>query len=1294
MAFLVGDNGNNTLIGSEGSDLALGLGGDDSIKGLGGNDLLIGGGDKDTVFGGAGGDKIAGDGGLVFYSGFDSTSGSDGSVIQSDSAAAFYNDPYNGWYTNDEAIEVRLGQGFNGSNAVELNEDPTDGIGSGTGTADEFGSGTGTGNATGGGTGSGNSSFPDATDIFRDVATTEGHDYVLTFLYAPRPGYDETVTSFEVLINGQTVLAEARDGTNDSSEQFQEYTVSFTATGSTTSLQFISTGTPTEAGRGAYIDEVYLYDLSDTSTGDDDSLRGGAGNDTIWGMVGNDTVLGDGGDDYIEGQVGDDVLYGDANSSEGDGDQGSTIANGNGLVSEIYVGTSGFQNIGEADALVGSKSPDYTFVSTALDYPQGSTDKGDYSISQFLGSDTSSLSDPAAETLDVQTMVFVFKGYIYIPAGTHDITVGSDDGYSLSIGGQTFSEYSTPRSFNTTTQSGTFEEGVYEFELTYYENYGSHGVEVSSSFTDGDILDSGNFYQNLSDTGLDLTLVDNPSGMDYYSLPTGGDGDDTIFGNEGNDTIDGDGGDDLLYGDVASDTGSGGGGDSDVPVTPDVFQLDATDVDGDGDTGDNPSDGSTVYSWYDTTDTIKDYFWASGTKPTISSGAMNGNDAMNFSNGNGEFKYWSDNAINKASSYPEKSMAFSFDTGDSVSGTQIIYEQGSKDKGYNLVIVNGTLYASAFHKDWSGSGGKVKTLNLGPVTANTSYSVVLVHDATANSLSDRFFSGYVNGTLEDTEFSVDVMKKHDSGIGVGDIYGETLNPINGGKLKDGKNADYDFEGMIGEVLQWNQALDTTEVDDVNDYLTDKWIGSVAPPVAENNDLIMGEGGNDTIFGNEGDDTLLGGGDNDSVVSGVGNDSLRGGSGDDTLLGEAGENTLWGDKGDDRLIDTIAGGDEIHMFGGEGEDTLKGAVDVDNYAAMAGGADNDVLNFTQLSGSSVAELFGDDTFGSTYKENNSDGDDKITITSLSTGTVIAHGGGGDDEIIGGAGQEKLYGGSGNDTLAGGSNDDTLMGYSGNDSLTGGAGNDVINGSVGEDYQYGGSGNDTIYWDSKDLAIRGGLGEEDVLMAWDGNDTVIMDHAMMGGGEEANGGFEKVLLRGGDDFIIGDRVFAGDTSLHLDAGEGNDVISLWGDGDDTILAGDGDDWVYGGAGKDQIYGGDDIDYIYGGADNDTLRGGLGDDGFYFGRGDGTDFVIDSDGDNAIRFFYGYNGSPVNDSVEASDLIIDYNDVAEIVTIQVADGLDAGGAIDGTIAFSYGDINCLQITDGSTFKWDDNTDRFLGL
>ena len=164
--------------------------------------------------------------------------------------------------------------------------------------------------------------------------------------------------------------------------------------------------------------------------------------------------------------------------------------------------------------------------------------------------------------------------------------------------------------------------------------------------------------------------------------------------------------------------------------------------------------------------------------------------------------------------------------------------------------------------------------------------------------------------------------------------------------------------------------------------------------------------------------------------------------------------------------------------------------------------------------------------------------------------------------------------------------------------------------------------------------------------------------------------------------------------MDAGEGKDTISLWGDGNDTILAGDGSDWIYGGDGNDQIYGGNGLDYIYAGAGNDTMRGELGDDGFYFGRGDDTDFIIDSDGNNGLRFFYGYNGSAVSDDVQATDLSVTYDDVNQIATIILADGDDAGTAIDGTVSFAYGDIGFVQVTDGSTYSWDDSSDRFTGL
>ncbi|MGO1117234.1 calcium-binding protein [Rhodovibrionaceae bacterium A322] len=1351
MAIVIGTSGNDSLVGSANDDLILGLAGndtvaanagadfvvagtgDDSVRGNAGNDRLHGGLGNDTLFGGADNDLILGDSSALISSDFE---GSDGVQLRGDSVAVHYDTTFDGWTSDDPAVEVRLAEGYDGSQAVEINVDP-DGSG-----------------------------FPDAINIYQDVATTAGESYTLTFLYAPRPGFNASITSFDVEIDGVVVGSFAEDGSGDSSPNYQSYSVTFDATTDTTRVEFISTGTPTSGGRGAYLDEIYLVSNEGSGEGGDaDSIDAGDGSDTVYGQGGGDTILAGIGDDVVYGGLGNDLIRGD--SGESDSGAAAVPGAGSGLVGEIFSDGGSFVDVNEAIALTESSSPVYTFSSTALDYPNGGTTSHSDDIGAFLGSDSSSLSPGSGASVTNENLAFKFSGYIYIPAGTYDFTVGSDDGFRLLIGGNTITEFTGPRGFATTTGSETFTGGIYEFELFFFENGGAEGVEVTSTLTGGSILDSSILYTDLDDVGLELTFVDTGGGTGYYEISEDQGGEDKLHGGEGNDTLEGDGGndtlrggqdndllqgeggDDLAAGEFGDDTVQGGIGDdllygdrqngsasdpAELPVAPDVFQYRAQDTNGNGDLGDNPSNGSSINPWNDASGNGANAS-ASGTAPVLDNTSVNNTPGVDFSATTGYVTPPNSAAMNTASTYSEKSFAFAFQTGSDVSGTQMIFEQGGGTRGYNLVIAedpsNGnqpTLYAMVWNTaEWS-SGNNYKTLNLGVVSADSTYTVVLVHDATSAVSVEQTWTGYLDGSQVDQLTDVDTQRAHSGGAGLGDLNG-------GSRLPDQSNAntagDISFDGSISEAISWNTALDSGQVAQTFTYLDEQV--DLTPPGeigVDGNDSLSGGDGNDTLYGQGEDDTLGGGADDDKLYGGTGddvlgggadddtlyggenNDSLAGGAnadklysgagtdklegdaGNDTLYGEAGENSLYGGDDNDLLIDTIGGADQIHLFGDAGDDTLQGVVNVNNYTAMAGGAGNDIITLSQLSGSSVAEIFGDDTFGATYSENPTDGNDKITASG--DGKIIVHGQRGDDTLIGGEGEQALYGGSGDDSLTGGNDSDTLMGYLGNDTLSGGAGNDIINGSLGADSQMGGSGDDTIYWDSKDVAISGGSGNNDLLLAWAGNDTIILDDAILGGGAEANGGFERIDLKEGDDFIIGDRVFAGDTSLHLIAGDGKDTISLWGDGDDTIEAGDGVDWIYGGDGGDQIYGGLEGDFLYAGAGNDTIYGGSGDDNYYFGRGDDVDFIVDGDGDDGLAFFHGYNDT-LGDGVQPGEVLANYDNINEIVTLTVVDGDDPDGDTDGSVSFAFGDIDFVEVrwgVDFVSYAWDEASNTFVGL
>ena len=103
-----------------------------------------------------------------------------------------------------------------------------------------------------------NDIYDDATSINRDFPTEEGATYTLTFNYSPRPGYDADVNEMEIRIDGETIESISADGSGNSDNEWQSYTITFVGTGAPMNLEFLSTGDAMEGGRGMRLDDIEM----------------------------------------------------------------------------------------------------------------------------------------------------------------------------------------------------------------------------------------------------------------------------------------------------------------------------------------------------------------------------------------------------------------------------------------------------------------------------------------------------------------------------------------------------------------------------------------------------------------------------------------------------------------------------------------------------------------------------------------------------------------------------------------------------------------------------------------------------------------------------------------------------------------------------------------------------------------------------------------------------------------------------------------------------------------------------
>jgi len=289
-----------------------------------------------------------------------------------------------------------------------------------------------------------------------------------------------------------------------------------------------------------------------------------------------------------------------------------------------------------------------------------------------------------------------------------------------------------------------------------------------------------------------------------------------------------------------------------------------------------------------------------------------------------------------------------------------------------------------------------------------------------------------------------------------------------------------------------------------------------------------------------------------------------------------------------------------------------------------------------------------------------GDDVIEQTGA--GRIWAHGGAGNDVMVGGEGpgtnrlslslrQDMLNGGAGDDriygetrislgdaieagrTEAASSNTfegDFLAGNAGDDLLIAGTDRDLLAGGGGKDIMVARAGDDVVLGDAdysaadvRDLGYAGwgwagmywietGTPEDFVLSVHNVHPGAVDDPADSDADTiYAGNGDDLVLAGGGDDVAYGeagdDRLWGEGGADFLQGGAGNDV--LVGEATSAPVAQQGSDFLDGGDGNDKLLGGGASDALYGGAGNDEISGDSAD------QNAGDDYISGEAGDDLL-------------------------------------------------------------------------------
>jgi hypothetical protein len=281
-----------------------------------------------------------------------------------------------------------------------------------------------------------------------------------------------------------------------------------------------------------------------------------------------------------------------------------------------------------------------------------------------------------------------------------------------------------------------------------------------------------------------------------------------------------------------------------LPAVQLAAHYNGRDADGDGDTTDL-TNGASVTSIVDSDITyLEDQHssdidieekLAAPSGVTYNANGINGHGALDFSVATLGFEFNS-TALENAKT-EKRGWGGVFKTGNDVSATQVIYEEGGALNGYSIVVIDGHLLMSLYN----GADGQTRALDLGLVNANTTYSFLNYYDS-----DDGVFRGYINGVLS-AELDISfIFNGHSDTLGLGRLSStSTIYNPNDGQLHNVSESTtvddyipYTFKGLIGEVFLWGTGdINDSQIDNINNYLINRWDIETAPLITITDDVI-------------------------------------------------------------------------------------------------------------------------------------------------------------------------------------------------------------------------------------------------------------------------------------------------------------------------------------------------------------------------------------------------------------------------------------------------------------------------
>ncbi len=302
------------------------------------------------------------------------------------------------------------------------------------------------------------------------------------------------------------------------------------------------------------------------ATGNDDSIRAGAGNDSVLAGLGNDSVDGGTGADVIDGGVGNDTLTGgsDASADTLFGGAGDDSLSGGDGADQLWGGA-------DNDSIDGGTGNDTIYGGGGNDTATGG--EGDDTITETIPTE-------AAGTITNGTFASGLTGWTVsnptggdapnVVSGAVRFNTGNENNYGDSI-----------QRTVTTTAGSSYTVSLAASEIGTGNQ--SHTVQIDVLDSNGNVIatltqtigDGGSATLSLSYTAISSTTtirISNPLSAPANTnnsdlvvdnvvnslTPASTGGNDSFSGGLGNDLIDGGGGNDTLTGGAGADTLTGG----------------------------------------------------------------------------------------------------------------------------------------------------------------------------------------------------------------------------------------------------------------------------------------------------------------------------------------------------------------------------------------------------------------------------------------------------------------------------------------------------------------------------------------------------------------------------------------------------------------------------------------------------------------------------------------------------------------------------------------------------------------